>query len=282
MTHRVLHAPMSYFDTTPLGRVLNRFTYDVEQVDITLVQFMSIFIIATSWLIAGQAVMIAVVPYMAVLNAVVLVFYIIVLRHYRWSATDLQRLDAISRSPIQASLAEGLDGSFTIRAFGKVNYFAAEFQVYIDENSSAMLNFVASRRWLAVRLETLGAFVTLGASLSIALFNDQFRLTPGLSGLLLMWASSMTVTLGFLINAFSEVEAAITSIERMHSMELLPQELCMITPNKNQVDDSWPQKGTLVFDNVHLRYRPGLPLSLEGLSFTIEHGQRCALVGRTG
>ena len=73
ITRRVLRAPMSYFDTTPLGRILNRFTYDVEQVDITLSQFMSIFIIACSWLIAGQVVMIAVVPYMVIINAFVLI-----------------------------------------------------------------------------------------------------------------------------------------------------------------------------------------------------------------
>ena len=282
MTHRVLHAPMSYFDTTPLGRVLNRFTYDVEQVDITLSQFMSIFIIGTSWLVAGQVVMIAVVPYMAILNAFVFTLYLLILRRYRWSASDLQRLDAISRSPIQASLAEGLDGSVTIRAFNKIDHFVEEFESFIDSNSSAMLNFVASRRWLAVRLETLGALVTLGASLAITVFHEQLGLSPGLSGLLLIWASSMTYTLSFLINAFSEVEAAITSIERMHSMEVLPQEASMLTSKDNEVDSSWPRKGTLVFDNVYLRYRPGLQLSLEGLSFTIEHGQRCALVGRTG
>lgn len=282
MTHRVLHAPMSYFDVTPLGRVLNRFTYDVEQVDITLSQQMSIFIIATSWLVAGQVVMIGVVPYMIIINALVLFLYVMLLRHYRWSAADLQRLDAVSRSPIQASLAEGLDGCSTIRAFGRNNYFAREFQKFVDGNSSAMLNFVASRRWLAVRLETLGAFVTLAASLAITLFNQQLGLTPGLSGLLIVWSSSFTVTLSFLVNAFSEAEAAITSIERMHAMEMLPQEKNMVTSVNNQVDENWPHRGVLVFDNVSLRYRPGLPLSLDGLSFTLEHGQRCAVVGRTG
>ena len=80
----------------------------------------------------------------------------------------------------------------------------------------------------------------------------------------------------------TEAEAAITSIERMHSMEMLPQESSMITSEENKVKDSWPTKGTLVFDNVCLRYRPGLPLSLDGLSFSIKHGQRCAIVGRTG
>lgn len=203
MTHCVLHAPMSYFDgewfvagdvfvrtldlqimyifasVTPLGRVISRFTYDVEQVDITLAQFMSIFLIASSWLVAGQVVMITIVPYMAIINAVVLTVYVVILRHYRWSASDLQRLDAVSRSPIQASLAEGLDGSFTIRAYEKVHFFAYSFQTFIDENSSAMLNFVASRRWLAVRLETLGAFVTLSASLAITVFNEQLGLSAG-------------------------------------------------------------------------------------------------------
>jgi len=145
-----------------------------------------------------------------------------------------------------------------------------------------MLNFVSSRRWLAVRLETLGAFVTLSACLFISTLNESLGLSPGLSGLLIIWASSMTVTLGFLINAFSEAEAAITSIERMHAMELLPQEKSMITSEENKVDVSWPRKGVLEFDNVKMRYRPELPLALDGLSFTLQHGQRCAVTGRTG
>ena len=282
MTRCVLLAPMSYYDTTPLGRILNRFTYDVEQVDITLTQFMSIFMIACSWLVAGQVVMITLVPFMAIINGFVLALYVLILRHYRWSANDIQRLDAVSRSPVQAAMAEGIDGCTAIRAFGKNDYFLHIFQCYINDNSSAMLNFVSSRRWIAVRLETIGAFVTLAACLFITTFNDHLGLSPGLSGLLIIWATSMTVTLGFLINAFNEAEAAITSIERMHSMEMLPQEKSMATPDEYKVDDSWPCKGLLEFNNVSLRYRPGLPLSLNELSFTIQHGQRCAVVGRTG
>ena len=68
----------------------------------------------------------------------------------------------------------------------------------------------------------------------------------------------------------------------MHSLEMLPQEKSMVTPEECNLDKSWPQKGNLVFDNVCLRYRPGLPLSLDGLSFSVKHGQRCAIVGRTG
>ncbi len=122
------------------------------------------------------------------ISAFVLFLYVLILRHYRWSASDLQRLDAVSRSPLQAALAEGLDGSFTIRAFDQTRFFTGAFQNFINDNSSAMLNFVASRRWLAVRLEVMGAVVTLSASLCITVFD--IGLTAGLSGLLLVWSSS--------------------------------------------------------------------------------------------
>ena len=91
-----------------------------------------------------------------------------------------------------------------------------------------------------------------------------------------------STTSRFLINAFSETEAAITSIERMHAMEMIPQEMSMVTSPEHGVDSSWPRKGVLEFSGVKMRYRPELPLALNGLTFTLEHGQRCAVVGRTG
>jgi ABC-type multidrug transport system fused ATPase/permease subunit len=190
MTRRVLHCPMSFFDTTPLGRIINRFTYDVEQVDIALSQNMAVLIICISWGVAGQVVMISIVPYMAIVNVLVFSFYFIILRYYRGAGADLQRLDAVSRSPIVASLSESLDGTATIRAFDKNDHFARLFQSFINDNSSAMLNFVASRRWLAVRLDLLGACVTLCVSLCITVFSDQLGLSPGMSGFFFIWGSS--------------------------------------------------------------------------------------------
>lgn len=120
----------------------------------------------------------------------VFVVYFLILRYYRGAGADLQRLDAVSRSPIAASLSESLDGTTTINAFDKSNHFAHLFQHFINNNSSAMLNFVASRRWLAVRLDLLGACVTLCASLCITVFSDQLNLSPGLAGFFFMWGSS--------------------------------------------------------------------------------------------
>lgn len=107
MLSRVLGAPLNYFETTPMGRVLNRFTYDMEVIDIVLTQNMSMFMISSSWYVAGVAVMISILPYDVIVIVPVTVIYLYLLLHYRRSGADLQRLDALSRSPIQAMVTEG-------------------------------------------------------------------------------------------------------------------------------------------------------------------------------
>jgi len=107
MLSRVLRAPVSYFETTPMGRVLNRFTFDMEVVDVVLTQNMSMFLISMSWYFTGVILMITILPYVAfAIFPVTLVYYLLLL-HYRKSGADLQRLDAVSRSPIQAMVTEG-------------------------------------------------------------------------------------------------------------------------------------------------------------------------------
>jgi ABC-type multidrug transport system fused ATPase/permease subunit len=107
MLERVLHAPMSYFETTPMGRILNRFTFDMEVIDVQLSQAMSIFLISCSWFVAGIILMSTILPWMAVAIFPVVVVYWFLLLHYRRTGADLQRLDALSRSPIQAMVSEG-------------------------------------------------------------------------------------------------------------------------------------------------------------------------------
>ena len=126
-------------------------------------------------------------------TALVFSIYFVMLRYYRGAGADLQRLDAVSRSPIAASLSESLDGFVEIKAFDKEKHFAQLFQQHIDKNSSAMLNFVAARRWLAVRLDLLGACVTLFASLCITVLSDQLGLSPGLAGFFFIWGSSKII-----------------------------------------------------------------------------------------
>lgn len=107
MLSRVVRAPVSYFETTPLGRIITRFTYDIEVIEVTLTQNISVFMIATSWYVAGVTLMIVILPYMALIIFPITAVYWLLLLHYRKSGADLQRLDAASRSPIQAMISEG-------------------------------------------------------------------------------------------------------------------------------------------------------------------------------
>jgi ATP-binding cassette, subfamily C (CFTR/MRP), member 1 len=123
----------------------------------------------------------------------------------------------------------------------------------------------------------------LVASVLVTSFNDIFQIDAGLVGLLILWSSHFTITLGFLVDTVAETEAAITAIERVDAMSRLPQERSMITDvSKVKVPDSWPEHGHLEFRNVSLRYRKGLPLALNGLTFVIPAGKKCGIVGRSG
>ena len=108
MLQSILHAPMSYFETTPIGRLLNRFTYDMEVIDVVLTQTMSMFLISLSWYVAGVTLMCTILPWMLLAIFPVTVVYWFLLLHYRRAGADLQRLDAVSRSPIQTLISEGL------------------------------------------------------------------------------------------------------------------------------------------------------------------------------
>lgn len=115
----------------------------------------------------------------------------------------------------------------------------------------------------------------------VQLSDNLFSLSPAV-GLLIVWSTNFTLTLGFLIDSFGEAEAAITAIERVDAMTRLPQESAMESADDRKPSSSWPENGMLEFHDVCLRYREGLPLALNNLSFTIPPGRRCGVVGRTG
>mmetsp|Transcript_13592 Transcript_13592/g.25525 ORF Transcript_13592/g.25525 Transcript_13592/m.25525 type:complete len:1381 (-) Transcript_13592:42-4184(-) len=282
MTTRVIRAPMSYFETTPMGRILNRLTYDVEILDISLSQSMTVLMTASGWFVTGLILQITILPWNVFMLVPIIVVYWLLLLYYRKSAVDLQRLDAISRSPVQADLAEGIDGSSTIKVFGQIEYFEKQFKHALDENTSAMMNFMAAQRWLGVRFQILGSFAVLFGSVFVVSYNNKLKIETGLIAMLIIWASHFTITLGFFSQAVSESEAYLTSVERARDMAELPQESSFETMEGEKPNPDWPLHGRLSFEDVCLRYRPGLALALKGLTFTAEPGQRVGICGRTG
>ncbi|VEU37559.1 unnamed protein product [Pseudo-nitzschia multistriata] len=282
MLESVLSAPMSYFETVPMGRILNRFTYDTDVNDVTLTQKISMFIISCSWYVASIAVQVAIIPWSALALFPVSMLYLLFMHYYRLTGPDLQRIDALSRSPIQSMISECLEGSTSIRIFHQKVNFVRKFEEIVDVNSSALLNYISVQRWLSLRMEILGSVVVMIATVLLVCLNETMRLSAGLAGLLITWSANFTITLNFLVQTFSETEAAITAIERVDAMADLPSEKSRETAKEFLPPTSWPEQGLLEFKNVSLRYREGLPLALDNLSFAIPAGKTCGIVGRTG
>ncbi len=309
MLASVLRAPMSYFERIPMGRIMNRFTYDTDVNDVNLTQVrrcicmtvvivprtttrphptvvitqvMSMLMISCSWYVAGVIIQCTILPWCFFVIAPVSVMYWVLMKHYRLSGPDLQRLDALSRSPLQSMVSEGLEGSTSIRVFCQADNFVKKFRNNADANCSALLNFVSAQRWLAVRMELMGSVVVLVSSVLVVCLNDVLKLEPGLIAILILWSANFTITLNFLVDTFSDAEASITAIERVDAMAYLPSEKAMKTDDANRPPSSWPEKGFLEFVDVSLRYRPDLPLTLDRLSFKIPAGKTCGVVGRTG
>jgi ABC-type multidrug transport system fused ATPase/permease subunit len=282
MLSRVLRAPMWYFETNPMGRLLNRFTYDMEIVDFVLSQNMALLLVATSSYVSGITVMIGIMPLVALSVIPVTVVYVFLLWFYRRTGTDLQRLDALSRSPIQAMITEGMDGVTTIRVLKQESVFLDKYHLVVDKSTASLLNFVSAQRWLGCRIEMMGALTVFIPALLVSCWNDHLRLSSGLVGLLIVGSLNFTLALSFLVDFFAEAESAITAIERVDAMSKVPQEKPNETDPKLALDPAWPSSGKLQFENVCMRYRTGLPLALDGLSFEIPAGKTCGVVGRTG
>jgi len=281
---RTLRAPMSFFESVPLGRLLNRFTYDIEQLDIKLSQSMSMLMISISWFCSCVGVMIGVMPLMICVLAPVTVVYYKLMIYYRLTSVDLQRLDAKSRSPVQSLLTELLQTSAldTITVFKQQPFFKGKMISAINENTEAMLAFTTAQRWFGIRIDLLGFFVTLVACIGVVAIQEWNPVKAGLAGLLLNWSSNFSITLQFLVRAVTESEAAITSVERVLQLCSVQVEGEIDKEADEDIDADWPKNGTLEFKNVSARYRDGLPLALKGMSFKVESGQKIGIVGRTG
>lgn len=167
----------------------------------------------------------------------------------------------------------------TIRAFNLEKDFIKQSEKLVDDNQKANYPAIVANRWLAVRLETVGNLIIFCSSLLAVLGKDS--LTPGLVGLSVSYALSVTQTLNWLVRMASEVETNVVAAERMKEYSETKQEAEWVLES-DEKHDKWPENAVIEFQNVSARYREGLPLVLNEISFVVEAGQKVGIVGRTG
>ena len=277
----ILRCPMSFFDTTPIGRIMNRFSKDIYYIDETIPSSIREFL----WTFFTVVITIIIISYATPLFLTVviplLIFYLCVQRFYVASSRQLKRIESITRSPIYAHFQESLTGVCTIRGYKRQNDFILENERRVDHNQEVYYPSICANRWLAIRLEFAGHFVVFFAAL-FAVISRQLHITnAGLIGLSISYALNITLILNWLVRMTSELEANIVSVERVKEYAELKTEASAVTENIN-LPANWPQQGVVQFNQYSVRYRPDLDVVIDKLDLEVKGSQKLAVVGRTG
>ncbi|KAH9830264.1 metal resistance protein YCF1 [Rhodofomes roseus] len=297
MLNSIMRAPLSFFELTPHGRIVNVASKDTYTVDQAIAKArLCCHHDDGLYLITSQDVehtvretcigvmIVSVIGYHFPIFLVTVLplgwFYITVMRYYLATSRQLKRLEATSRSPVFIWFSETLDGLSTIRTFNQQSIFITGLRDKLDLNQACYILSVTVNRWLAVRLEFVGATVILVAAVS-ALFTLGINgVNAGLVGFVLSFASNITVSLSWLVRSASEVERNAVSVERMlHYINLAPEapyETLEPTPEK------WPAKGKIEFRSINTRYRTDFDFALKDVTLKINPGEKLGVCGRTG
>uniref|UniRef100_A0A7S4JUQ1 Uncharacterized protein n=1 Tax=Paramoeba aestuarina TaxID=180227 RepID=A0A7S4JUQ1_9EUKA len=286
MLDNVCHAPMSFFDTTPLGRIVNRFSKDIYTVDEVLPNIIGMWLGSIFYTLSIIVILLVPLPYFVVVLVPVGFLFFYVQKFYLRSSREVQRLDSISRSPIYAHFGETLNGVSTVRSYSRESDFIVHNHEMIDENQKAYFINVSSNRWLAVRLETVGTAIVTFASLFSVIATevwwnpDKADIHASLVGLAISSALSMTQVLNWAVRMNCQMETNIVSVERVKEYTEIEREAPPITDFRPPA--GWPSKGEIALNDIKLRYREGLDLVLKGVSINIGKHEKIGIVGRTG
>ncbi|XP_018048305.1 PREDICTED: multidrug resistance-associated protein 1 isoform X2 [Atta colombica] len=275
----VLHNPMSFFDRTPTGRILSRLGKDIDVIDNILPVYLRSWITCLFSVIATLFVISYSTPiFIAVILPIGAIYYFIQ-RFYVATSRQLKRLESVSRSPIYSHFSESVTGAQIIRAYGVQEQFIHESENRVDFNQVCYFPSIIANRWLAVRLEMVGNLIIFFAALFTVLGRDT--MSSGLVGLSVSYALQITQTLNWLVRMTSDVETNIVAVERIKEYSETAQEApwknTEFTPSKE-----WPKHGRVDFKDFKVRYREGLDLVLNGLTFSVLGGEKIGIVGRTG
>ncbi|KAJ2115485.1 hypothetical protein IW146_002281 [Coemansia sp. RSA 922] len=289
---RVLRAPMSFFDTTPLGRILNRFTRDVDSLDLAVCDFFRQFYqnIARS-IGAFVSISILVPIFLAPLIPLVAVSWILIYVYLRTSV-EVQRVAAIARSPLYAHYAETLQGLATIRVHAAQNRYIGRIDQALDDANRPQWYALVTQNWIWLRIDYLSHLLSLAVCLIIV--SQPVRWDAAAVGLLLVQATQMGAYVTYAGRGWTELQNNMNSVERINyyatELEQEPSQIDTKEANKAVISFvptrlapvAWPERGTIIIRDLFMNYRQGLPFALKGISMEIYSQERVGIVGRSG
>ncbi|XP_054162187.1 ATP-binding cassette sub-family C member 4-like [Oppia nitens] len=279
---RLLRAPMTVFDSNPIGRILNRFTKDLGIIDemlpatsfdlnLTVTQAIGILIV----------VAIAVNPYLIIPGVIMFALTIFARGIYIKTARDIKRMEGLTRSPVYSHVSTTLSGLASIRSYGAQQAFENQFYTYQDDHSATWFIFVGASRTLGLIADWLCVLYLAAVAAVIMVIHHDVN--SGSAGLAFACALMLTGQTQFGVRQSAELESQMTSVERIIEYTQLPQESALESSEDRRPGQEWPDSGRLVLDKMHVYYdnAPDKPV-LKNISCEIRGGEKVGIVGRTG
>ncbi|XP_015233372.1 PREDICTED: multidrug resistance-associated protein 4-like isoform X1 [Cyprinodon variegatus] len=278
MFNAILRAPVRFFDINPIGRVLNRFSKDIGQVDNMLPWTFTDLIQLLLQIVGVIAVAASVIPWILIPVVPLLVVFLFLRRYFLQTSREVKRLESTTRSPVFSHLSSSLQGLWTIRAFGAEERFQQIFDAHQNLHSEAFFLFLTTSRWFAVRLDGMCSFFVTITTFLCLLLRDQ--LDAGSVGLALSYAVTLMGMFQWGVRQSAEVENMMTSVERVVEYTDLESEAPWETQKRPPPD--WPSKGLVTFDRVSFSYSDDSPQVLHSLQAMFRPKEKVGIVGRTG
>ncbi|KAK6417948.1 Transporter of the ATP-binding cassette (ABC), partial [Oleoguttula sp. CCFEE 5521] len=279
LLEKVTHANFRFFDATPLGQMMNRFSKDIEVVDQEIAP-VAVGVIMCLFSIITIVVLISVIqPAFLIAAFFITLMYAAIGRFYISSSRDLKRLESIQRSPLYQQFGETMSGMTTIRAYGDERRFIRDNLQRINTHSRPFIYLWAANRWLALRVDVVGALVSFSTGAFI--ITGTGRIDAGAAGLAMTYAVTFTENVLWFVRLYASNEQNMNAVERVKEYLDVDQEAASIVP-ENRPAANWPSKGAVEFIGYSTRYRSDFDPVLKHITFRILSGEKVGVVGRTG
>uniref|UniRef100_A0A8C0BW99 ABC-type glutathione-S-conjugate transporter n=1 Tax=Buteo japonicus TaxID=224669 RepID=A0A8C0BW99_9AVES len=279
LLRNIARSPMVFFEQTPIGNLLNRFSREMDAIDSVIPDKLKSLLGFLFNLLEIYLVIIVATPRAAMAIVPLTVLYAAFQHFYVITSCQLRRIEAASRSPIYSHISETFQGSSVIRAHKAQERFLLKSNFLVDENQRICFPGAVADRWLATNLEFLSNGIVLFSALFAAM--GRTHLSPGTAGFSVSYALQITGVLNWMVRSWTEIENNIVSVERVREYLRTPKEAPWTLNGKLQ-GQVWLTEGRIEFRNYSLRYRPNLELALKHVNLTINGQEKIGITGRTG
>ncbi|KAI1300681.1 hypothetical protein EDD11_006060 [Mortierella claussenii] len=279
LLRKISRAKVRFFDTTPIGRIVNRFSSDISTIDDDVSNGLQGLFNSFVTIVGIVVIISANMPLFMVPAVFIVAIYGVIGALYVPISRQMKRLNSNSRSPILNHFNEALNGLATIRAYGFEKRFLSKNLVNQDNNNRTFFLLWSTNRWLHWRVDIAGALVAFVTG--ILILQNYGKIEPGWAAMSLTYSLMFTGTIVWLIRIYAQNEMNLNSVERVvEYMDLEEEPPAIIEGSRPPA--FWPHAGEIVVDHLVMKYAPDAPAVIKDVSFKIKAGEKVGVVGRTG